>query len=129
MKANPAINCSNFSILLAKSTKRATTTLLSTTFRRPGTLVGVSDCSHKLGSFAPCRKNFGTAGSRVGITTPAILMICLPKQLGNFSTRDHGFMSPAPLLMSLKWQTFAGLARKKKLTGKWDNIQTLQHHH
>ena len=59
---------SNFSILLTKSTKFAMTTLFSTTFRQPGALVGVSDCCHKLGSLAPCRENFGAAGSSVGIS-------------------------------------------------------------
>ena len=84
MKAKPAINSSNFSILLAESTKCATTTLLSTTFRQPGVLVGVSDGSHKLGSLAPCRTNFGADMYSIGITTTCYSDYMSPEDLGQF---------------------------------------------
>ena len=84
MRANPVINSSNFSVLLAESTKCATTTLLSTTFRQPGVLVGFSDCSHKLGNLAPCRTNFGADNSSVGITTTCYSDHMSPEETGQF---------------------------------------------
>ena len=96
MKANPAIDSIHFSILLAKRTKCATKTLLSTTFRQSGALVGVSDCNHKFGSLAPCNSNLALPALASGLCIPAILIISLPEKLDNFSRQDHDFLSPAP---------------------------------
>ena len=114
MKTNSAINSSNFSNLLAKSTKCETTTLLLTPFRQPGALVGVSDCSHKFGSLAPWGTNFSAAGFSVGITHICNPDHMSPEETDNFSAQDHGFLSTAPLLMSLIYGKHLRGLRKKK---------------
>ena len=121
MKANPAINYSNFSILLAKSTKFATTTLLSTTFRQPATgaapLSGFQTAVTSWGAWHPVVQKVGADNSSVGITTTCYSDHMSPEETGQFQHARSQLPVPAPLLMSFIWQKFSR-ACENKITGK-----------